>query len=316
MIAIIVALTLVPHARTAAVHASPAATTTSAGSGRFCDHAPNGCVYDIGFHDGEDTDLYLEQRYAVVAVEANPILVGLGAARFFGALVSDELRLLSVGIDDAHVETLNIPMTRGKHTTVNTLSFYVNNVNSVWSSLDRALGCRTKAVTGKNNENVDDAACQKVDVPTVTCAALIRALGRPIYMKIDVEGRDAACVESLKQVDMSDRPPYVSVENLYMLDLLHDLGYDAFKAVDQRAVQSGFYTGRRRKNRGGSGPWGDAAVDVLNGTRWKSYNEMAEQVPALIADLKLRPTWYDMHARRSDSGFTHIVHCSQEPCAH
>lgn len=35
-------------------------------------------IYDIGFHNGDDTAHYLKEGYDVLAVEANPILVDEG----------------------------------------------------------------------------------------------------------------------------------------------------------------------------------------------------------------------------------------------
>lgn len=39
-------------------------------------------IFDIGMHNGDDSDYYLKKGFRVIAIEANPTLCALGAARF------------------------------------------------------------------------------------------------------------------------------------------------------------------------------------------------------------------------------------------
>ena len=50
-------------------------------------------VYDVGMHRGEDTAYYLAKGYRVVAIEANPELVGECRERFSDAIASGKLTM-------------------------------------------------------------------------------------------------------------------------------------------------------------------------------------------------------------------------------
>ena len=64
--------------------------------------------------------------------------------------------------------------------------------------------------------------------------------GVPYYVKIDIEGADQLCLDALSSCEL--RPPYVSVETSLdsrreaerQFTTMRDLGYDAFKIVNQR----------------------------------------------------------------------------------
>ena len=64
--------------------------------------------------------------------------------------------------------------------------------------------------------------------PTTTCLALIREHGLPTVLKVDIEGLDRACVESLA-ADPAARPRYVMIEDKSAMDLLTSPGYTRFK---------------------------------------------------------------------------------------
>ena len=67
------------------------------------------------------------------------------------------------------------------------------------------------------------AGCDIVEVPQFTCATLMERHGVPLLLKIDIEGADLYCLESLHR--LKERPKYVAVEVNESLDLLVDLGY-------------------------------------------------------------------------------------------
>src|SRR5262249_48378305 len=124
-----------------------------------------GLVFDIGFHNGNDTAHYLARGFRVVAVEANPALVAAGEARFADAIESGRLTLLGVGISREPGEQ----------------DFFVNQGNSEWSSFLPSFGQRGTSFT-------------TIRVPTATFASLMAAHGVPFYAKIDVEGADWDCL--------------------------------------------------------------------------------------------------------------------------
>ena len=77
----------------------------------------------------------------------------------------------------------------------------------------------------KNNP----AGCDIVEVPQLTCATLIERHGVPLLLKIDIEGADLFCLESLHR--LKERPRFVAVEVNESLDLLVDLGYTKVRAT-------------------------------------------------------------------------------------
>lgn len=83
-------------------------------------------IFDLGFHNGDDTAYYLERGYRVLAVDANPAVVDAGIQRFERAIAEGRLMLRNVGIAE----------------TADTLKFYVNEADSKLSSFDRSLAAR------------------------------------------------------------------------------------------------------------------------------------------------------------------------------
>jgi FkbM family methyltransferase len=161
-------------------------------------------IFDIGMHNGDDTAYYLFKGYRVVAVEANPVLVEHGRARFQREIEENRLTILPVGVAPAAA----------------TSTFWVNDVQSDWSSFDREVGCR------------DGMPCHAVEVPCVPLRDLMDQYGVPYYLKIDIEGYDIYCLED---IDPDDPPGYVSTEanSLEYLVILARKGYNAFKCIRQ-----------------------------------------------------------------------------------
>ena len=79
-----------------------------------------GIVYDVGLHDGQDTDFYLKKGFKVVAIDANPAVVGAAEKRFGRAVASGRLTLLNLGIT--------------QEDRAEPLEFYVNEKITEWSS--------------------------------------------------------------------------------------------------------------------------------------------------------------------------------------
>lgn len=162
-------------------------------------------VFDIGAHNGDDTAYYLHRDFRVVSVEANPMLVEDIRARFGPEQTDGRLTVLNVGIAAC----------------AGTLPFWVNDDESVWSSFDRDLGGR------------HGSRCHSVPIPCVPLASLIAAHGIPQYIKIDIEGYDRVCLDSL---NAKNRPRYISCEVTHgdgLIERLAELGYCRFKLVNQ-----------------------------------------------------------------------------------
>ena len=75
-------------------------------------------------------------------------------------------------------------------------------------------------------------------MPGVVFTSLLKTYGTPYYLKIDIEGADLLCIESLQVPNV---PKYLSIESdkldwsalLHEFDVLTALGYRRFKVVGQ-----------------------------------------------------------------------------------
>lgn len=159
-------------------------------------------VFDIGFHNGDDTAFYLDLGHRVVAVEANPLLTARGKQRFENEIRSDRLRIINAGVLKQSGE----------------FTFYRNLQDDGWSSF--------RPEKGKQG-----GKWEELKVPCVTTRQLIAEHGRPFFMKVDIEGSD---LQSLHSLTSEIAPPYVSLELSYedpIIERLTELGYTAFKFV-------------------------------------------------------------------------------------
>lgn len=164
----------------------------------------SGLIYDIGMNNGDDTAYYLYRGYRVVGVEANPLMVERVKERFRSEIAAGRLVVWNVAIADIEGE----------------LPFWVCESYSELSSFHRSIASR------------HDSPHYEIKVPCLRFRSIIEKHGVPDYLKIDIEGSDHFCLEDLTP---STAPAYISVEanELELLDLLHDLGYDRFKCISQ-----------------------------------------------------------------------------------
>jgi FkbM family methyltransferase len=179
-------------------------------------HNQRKLVYDIGFHDGQDTAYYLKKGYKVIAVDADQSLIAKGKEHYAGTLSSGQLTLVGKAIyehDNHEVE------------------FYISD-NSEWNSLNRDFAGRNELATRTEK------------VSTIRLDSLIAEHGRPYFLKIDIEGYD---VFALRTLSPEMAPEYISVEALSLtathvpdedeslatLRELQRLGYQRFRLIDQ-----------------------------------------------------------------------------------
>jgi FkbM family methyltransferase len=170
-------------------------------------------VFDVGLHKGEDSSFYLAKGYRVVAFEAHPALATRCRQRFAPEIADGRMTIIEGAISDCHEATV---------------PFYTHP-NTVWGTINARWAQRNLVV----------AESALVDVPTVDLAATLQTTGMPYFMKIDVEGADRHCLETLRSFDQ--RPTFVSIESEQEdwdkleaeFTLLEQLGYDRFSVVQQ-----------------------------------------------------------------------------------
>lgn len=168
-------------------------------------------VFDIGMHNGDDTEEYLARGYRVVAIEANPTLVEVARKRFLKAIAAGRLAIEGCAI--FHRE--------------GTTSFWVNDEKEDWSALDQEVGGRF------------GTRCHEISVPCTRLSTIFKKYGVPFFLKSDIEKGDRYGLEDLNPADL---PRYVAVEahEFNYLLLLWKYGYRKFKIVDQMRLNSKF----------------------------------------------------------------------------
>jgi FkbM family methyltransferase len=268
-------------------------------------------IIDVGAHIGQDTEFYLAKGFDVVAIEANPILAGRLREKFAESVDAGRLRILNVAIA----------------AEPGTQQLAVADDMTIWSSLSPEFIRRNEAIGTKY---------RYIDVEAVTFADVLADVGIPHYLKIDIEGLDMLCVETLHQ--FAERPTFLSLESHVSIgaasfDRVFDelahlwvLGYRTFQYVDQRrhpevqlptTPREGLFVDRRFSD-SSSGPFGDevpgewrsisatvgrgAALWLHHsiagfGGKWTAYRP-ASAYRRLLHRLGRSVGWYDLHARR------------------
>jgi FkbM family methyltransferase len=165
-------------------------------------------IFDLGLHEGFDTEFYLRKGFRVIAVEANPQLAAAAEAHFADATASGQLAILNKAL--AERSGMSIP-------------FYVRTDKNEWSSIYRDLAER------------DGVASTPFDIETVTLDGLIAEFGVPYFIKCDIEGADHIVLAQIAAAPA--RPRFVSSE-VYgdgnrIIDLLVEGGYTHFQFVNQ-----------------------------------------------------------------------------------
>lgn len=177
-------------------------------------------IIDVGMHKAEDTSFFLKKGFNVVAIDADPVLVDNAKNLFNEHIRSGQLIVLNYAIaqiDDAFI------------------SFNVSN-NSMWNSLKSSIASRK------------DAVKEVIQVETKKLSTVFKLYGVPYYCKIDVEGYDIICLQTLSCSE--ELPLFISVESeciganetiseeqaLETLVALKHLGYQKFKLVDQESL--------------------------------------------------------------------------------
>jgi FkbM family methyltransferase len=185
-------------------------------------------IFDIGMHKGEDTAFYLAKGYRVVGIEADPDLAEFCRRRFASDIFRGRLLLIQGAV------VAKDCVDQGK------VRFYQNPSVSVWGTIDHAWRDRNRRLGSDSLE---------IDVDCVNLGAILREIGLPYYIKIDIEGADCLCLEYLR--DFEERPQYLSIESektdFHKLEsevtMLQTLGYKKFCAVQQAWLSSAIFDG-------------------------------------------------------------------------
>lgn len=237
-------------------------------------------IFDLGFHNGDDTDFYLAKGFRVVAVEANPAMAAAGSRRFRTAIKNGKLVLLNKAVSDSR----------------KTLTFYVHPGKSHWSSCIKEMA------------ESDGTQAKPVKVSPVNIAELCAEYGVPRYIKVDVEGCDALAAGQI--AGLKEKPAFVSFETSKkdyagIFSYLYAAGYKRYQLVNQannpaRGCPEKTREGKTIKYRFGEHSTGYFGLD-LPPAKWLSFQE------ALSRYLKYRELkaadnqelglgWLDLHA--------------------
>lgn len=231
-------------------------------------------IYDFGANTGDDLEYYLWKAHAVVAVEANKELCDAMTRRF------------EPFVADRRLTVINCVVTPSANE--GTVAFFIHKAD---------LARRT-FVPPCDLTRYD---YNSVQLPALEITHILAKYGKPYYIKLDVEGLDAALLRSLFAAGIF--PEYVSAEaqSFEVLMVLAELGnYRAFKLIDGPSVYR-TYRNRRFTSQilneefsysfpaGCAGPFGED----IDG-HWMDVDETA--VKLAVGGVG----WRDVHATRGD----------------
>lgn len=168
----------------------------------------NDLIFDLGFHNGDDTAFYLAKGFRVVAVEANPELFEAGLHRFDSDVRAGRLILLNKAISE----------NSGK------VDFFIHATKTEWSSCLLSMA----------ESDGSSATCVTVD--STNLHKLILEYGVPHYLKVDVEGCDLFVAKHLSECEL--KPKFVSFETskrdyFGIFSYLYVSGYTGFQLINQ-----------------------------------------------------------------------------------
>ncbi len=176
-------------------------------------------IFDVGMHKGEDTDFYIKKGFDVIGFEANPDLVKYLKIKFEKEINSKKLILIEGAVVDKNF-----------HEKV---FFYKNKKNTVWGTILKDWAERNA---------FDDAESEVIEVNSINFRECLEKYGIPYYMKIDIEGMDLFCCETLLHFD--EKPKFISIESEKIkyeqlcieINLFEKLGYNKFKVIQQDGI--------------------------------------------------------------------------------
>jgi FkbM family methyltransferase len=254
-------------------------------------------IVDVGMHRGNDTAFYLEKGFDVLAVEASPELAQAGRQRFSEYLSSGQLQIANVAIADFE----------------GTIDFFACEGHDDWGTVSAEFKKRNEAL---------GVQTRKITVPATRLETLLANAPTPHYIKIDIEGADFICLQSVGK--LKHQPSLTSFERAAAeFGLLRDLGYTRFQIVNQALHHTVSLPNPAREGRyvdyqfDGfcTGPFGDELVGP-----WQSFDDAWRRYRRLLVEQRffgaggylyqtrfqrayermsgLPVGWYDVHAAR------------------
>lgn len=168
----------------------------------------NDLIFDLGFHNGDDTNFYLAKGFRVVAVDANPELVKNGMYRFSPEIRTGRLILLNKAISDRS----------GK------VDFFVHTTKTDWSS------CLL------NMAESDGSSATHITIDSTNIHRLFSEYGVPYYLKVDIEGCDTIVAKHISECEL--KPKFISFETsrkdyFGIFSYLYVSGYSKFQLINQ-----------------------------------------------------------------------------------
>ncbi|MDH4128868.1 MAG: FkbM family methyltransferase, partial [Spirochaetota bacterium] len=165
-------------------------------------------IFDLGFHNGDDTDFYLKKGFNVVSVEANLELVKAGVKRFQKFIKDKKLILINKAVSK----------NKGMQ------NFYIHSSKSDWSSCDIKMA------------ESDGSQSKAVLTESISFTELCKDFGIPLYVKVDIEGCDLLVAEQL--YSLKNKPKYISFETSKkdyagIFSWLYVSGYKNFQLINQ-----------------------------------------------------------------------------------
>jgi FkbM family methyltransferase len=177
-------------------------------------------IIDVGMHQGQDSQFYLAKGFRVIGIDADIHSINTAKERFTAYINTNQFIPLHYAISDVDDESVPFNLSH----------------ESIWNSLNVDIANR--------HARLKDT----VSVQSRTLASIFQEYGVPYYCKIDIEGYDNRCLQTLRP--LRELPTYMSVESECIgdaeslshqdaqrtLDTLHYLGYHRFKLVDQATL--------------------------------------------------------------------------------
>ncbi|MGG5822270.1 FkbM family methyltransferase [Falsiroseomonas sp. HW251] len=223
-------------------------------------------IYDVGMHNGDDTDYYLSKGARVVAIEADAELCAAAAARFSGPTGEGRLTILNLAVSGRDGEA----------------DFFIRDHETVLSSLQPG---------GKGPQP------RVVRVTLRRLSGIFAEHGTPDFAKIDIEGSDHLVLRDLREARAL--PAHLSVE-AHTFDVVLEClraGHSRFRLVNGKTVSRRFGSARIKTTAGSaafafrhhsSGPFGDDLPDP-----WLNAEQFV--IHWLHRGTLLGPGWYDAH---------------------
>lgn len=256
-------------------------------------------IYDVGMHEGDDSEFYLKKGFRVVGIEALPSLAKTASERLRTYIESGQLVILNVAVAEKE----------------GPLPFFESLHCSLWGTINPERG--------KTNDREGYRFVRRT-VKGSNFASILKEYGIPYYLKIDIEGAETLCLKALKS--FTSRPKFISYEALPASSsvmreefaFLRTLGYSRFKAVRQDTVDAqrcpfpareGQYVDHRFGG-SASGLFGEEApgdwMDEAGAAKFYDSLRARHNLINILNHLRLRrllrsmvpdPGWYDLHAK-------------------